>query len=159
MRILGLLLLMLCGGLWGLYRAYALAERARMLLALRQLVERFRTGIASAAPPLEQLLRQDHSCPFCALALGDPDFPDRPRLALEHACLALLANREDRSLAQGLVSGLGASDREGQLKHLALYAGLLEESAARARREREEKARLYLCLGLCAGTGLGLLLL
>ena len=60
---------------------------------------------------------------------------------------------------QGFVQGLGASDTQGQLEHLALYMTLTESSLKEAREEMVQKRRLYLALGTFAGIAACILIL
>lgn len=158
MRALGGVLLVCSGLLWGLYKARELVVRERVLTELRKMMQGLETGIRYSASPLGDLVRQGES-PFCKEAVGLAVFPQDPRQALAQAGERLLSQKGDRELYQGFVAGLGASDTQGQLGHIGLYAAMLEHTLGQARQEREAKARLYVSLGLFGGAALCLLLL
>lgn len=65
----------------------------------------------------------------------------------------------DVELYLGFVRGLGVSDTQGQLEHIALYRALLEPRLEQARADAAQKSRVLVALGLFGGITLSLLLL
>ncbi len=158
MKLLGSLLLIASGLLWGCAKSHELLRRERLLAEWQRLMQSFKTGISYSARPLGELIRQDAS-PFCQEAVKHPDFSRDPPKALSEAGGRLLGRQADRALYQSFAAGLGASDAPGQLRHIDLYAALAEQALREAREERDKRGRLYICLGLFGGlTGCLLLL-
>lgn len=159
MKLLGAVLVLGAGALWGWDRARRLGERERLLLDWKRLIQRLNTEIGYTARPLAQLLlREGASSRFCREAAGDPAFAADPQRALGAAGERLLERPGDRELFRAFAQGLGASGVEGQLEHLALCQGLLGPILEEAREEREKKSKLYLALGAFAGIALCLAL-
>ena len=155
MKLLGSVFLLLGGLLWGFSKARELWQRERLLGQWQRLIESLKTGVSFAARPLGDLIREDGS-PFCREAAASPLFSQNPQQALLQAGNRLLPRQGDKALYQGFAQGLGASDAAGQLRHLELYASLVGQALLEA---REERSRLYICLGLFGGLTLCLLLL
>ena len=158
MRRLGGGLLAVSGMLWGLDRARGLARRTERLRELLNFMQFLRTEIAYSAYPLGQLLAMGQNL-FSQAAVKRPRFKEDPVAALAEAGRALLPWAKDRVMFQGFVQGLGASDTQGQLEHLALYMTLTESSLKEAREEMIQKRRLYLALGTFAGIAACILIL
>ena len=144
MKLLGAVLLVASGLLAGLAGAARLKRRARLLLDLKTLLQAFQTGIRYAAESLAGLVLENQASRFCRLAERDSQFLSDPAGALERA---------------GVVRGLGVSDTQGQLEHIALYRALLEPRLEQARADAAQKSRVLVALGLFGGITLSLLLL
>lgn len=158
MRLLGGGLLALSGLLWGLDRAERLSRRVERLRELLRFMQFLRTEITYSAYPLGELLARGQD-PFCQEAQRQTDFSAYPVAALEQAGKTLLFHKKDEELYLGFLQGLGASDAQGQLEHLALYMALTETSLSEAQEELSQKRRLYLALGAFGGIGACLLIL
>lgn len=158
MKLLGSLLLILSGFLWGWAKSRELCRRERMLGEWQRLLKSLQTGICCWARPLGELLVRENS-PFCRAAAALPCFAQDPRAALAQAGEGLLSCPGDRALYKGFVEGLGVSDAQGQLRHLELYANLVGQALEEARAQRDKQGRLYVCLGLFGGLTVCLLLL
>ena len=159
-RGLGALLVLLSGGMWGLFQAKKLWDRERLLLDLSSLLRRCAASIRYAGRPLGEWVRQEEKASrFCWEAARRPCFAADPRTALEQAGKSLLTREEDRAVYLGFVRGLGESGVQDQLEHIQLYEALLGPCLGKAREERAGKTRLYLALGLFCGITLCLALL
>jgi len=158
MKLLGSLLLIASGLLWGCAKSRELLRRERLLTEWQRLMQSFKTGISYSARPLAEMIRGDTS-PFCREAVKLPDFSRDPRQALAQAGENLLGRQTDKALYQSFAAGLGASDASGQLRHIDLYAAMVEQALKEAREERDRRGRLYICLGLFGGLTVCLLLL
>ena len=143
----------------GALGAARLRRRARLLLELKAMLQRFQTGIRYAAESLPEMILEQENCRFCRMAERDGEFLTDPAGALERAGRALLWDREDLEWYLRVVAGLGVTDTQGQLEHLRLYSALLEPRLSQAREEAAQKAKISVALGLFAGTALALLLL
>ena len=66
---------------------------------------------------------------------------------------------EDHVLLRDFGSILGATDTEGQLRHIKMYLGLFEERYNNSVEEYKIKGRLYRILGFALGCALALLIL
>lgn len=151
--------MILSGLCLGLRSAGELKRREALLLDLKRTIQAFRTGVSFSARPLTELVAAERDSRFCSLAAEDENFLWDPKAALERAGERLLKDPADLGLYRDLVRGLGESGAQGQLEHLSLCAGLLENRLSHAREEREKKARLFICLGLFGGVTLCLVLL
>lgn len=158
MRLLGGGLLAVSGLLWGLDRARRLGRRVERLGELLRFMQFLRTEIAYSSSPLRQMLAMGQDI-FCQAAAEHPQFEEDPVAALGEAGGALLLWKKDQALFQGLVQGLGASDTQGQLEHLALYKALAEAGLSEAKEELAQKRRLYLALGGFGGLAACILVL
>ena len=159
MKLLGAVLLVASGLLAGLAGAARLKRRARLLLDLKTLLQASQTGIRYAAESLAGLVLENQTSRFCRLAERDSQFLSDPAGALERAGRALLQEPGDVELYLGFVRGLGVSDTQGQLEHIALYRALLEPRLEQAQADAAQKSRLLVALGLFGGITLSLLLL
>lgn len=65
----------------------------------------------------------------------------------------------DKELLSSFGSQLGASDAEGQLRHIALYQTLFAKQLGEAEEALAQKARMYRTLGLFGGLSVGIVLL
>lgn len=158
MKVLGALMILLSGLCLGLQQSRKLAKREEALLDLKGLIRRFRTEMHYSTRPLNELISGDQDSRFCRIAANDPDFLLFPKEALKRSGERLFYETSDLELYHGFVKGLGESDVQGQIEHLALYENLLEAHLLQARENREKKSRLYVCFGLFGGITLCLLL-
>ncbi len=158
MKALGGLLVILSGLFLGLWTAAGLRRREEALLDLKRTIQAFRTGISFAARPLPELVMETKDSRFCRAAENRLCLRD-PRGALEQAGEGILRDSEDLALYRRFVRGLGETDTQGQLEHFQLCEALLEGRLAEAGKAREQKTRLYVCLGLFGGVTLCLVLL
>ncbi len=143
----------------GLCRAGQLRARVEALLDWRKTIQAFRTEIGYAARPLGELIARTGDSRFCREALEDREFYRDPKSAFIRAGERTLREQADLDLYRGFAKGLGESDIQGQLEHLELYAGLLEQNLTQAKEAKDTKSRLYVCLGLFCGIALCLVLL
>lgn len=158
MRLIGSVLLISAGAIWGLGRSWELRERVSLLTELEVLIQWLKTEIAYSARPLPELIRASES-PFCRRAAERPDFPEDPCGALARAGAVLLRSEGDRELLRDFAGGLGASDTDGQLGHLQLCMARTRQHLSEAREAQRERSRLYTGLGVLLGLGAWVLLL
>lgn len=158
MRLIGAALVIASGLLLGMFGVGELRKREMLLLDLKKLMQDLKTGISYSTCPLPELAARENS-QFCREAIGEASFPEDPCKALQTAGNRLLRKKEDRELYSGFIQGLGASDIQGQIQHIELYASLLENSLEGAREDREKKSRLYVSLGLFGGLALCIVML
>ncbi len=150
MRMLGVMLLVLSGLVWGLGKAGSLGQRVVLLTELLGLMQFLRTGIGCYARPLGELLAAFDSR-LCREALALPGFAGHPAGALLQAGEKLFSVEGDRENLRAFTEGLGVSGTQGQLEHLELYMALTEERLKEAKEECSQKRKLYVALGLFAG--------
>ena len=129
------------------------------MLDLKKAIQGLKTGISYSARPLTELIAENRDSQFCRLAAESDAFLFDPLAALAAAGDSLLKEQQDKDLYGGFVRGLGASDTQGQLEHISLYASLLENNLAQAREAHERKSRLYISLGLFSGLTLCIVML
>ena len=158
MKLLGILLVVASGLGAGLWSAVRLRRRADLLLELKVLLQSLQTGIRYSSQSLSELILDRLEFRLCKGAEHSELFLWDPVKALEQAGRDLLEDPGDWAWFQGFTQGLGVSDTQGQLDHIALYQSLLEPRLAQAREEARQKTRVRVALGLFAGVSLGLLL-
>lgn len=138
--------------------ARRLKKRETMLLELKKLIWRFQTEISYTARELDGLIAENRDLLFCRLAAEDKNLHGNPGEALKNTGKGQFENRQDEKLFVDFVRGLGTSDTQGQLHHIALHAQLLEERLALAAQDYTKRARLFVGLGLFAGITICILL-
>ena len=91
----------------------------------------------------------DYSQPFSKMwQITIADFQKRWRL-----------NGTDMALLRDFGDGLGTTDVEGQLSHIALYQGMFSKQQSGAEDDILQKSKLYKSLGLFAGVSAALMFL
>lgn len=158
MKLIGSVLLITAGALWGLGRSWELGARVGLLTELEVLMQWLKTEIAYSARPLPELIRSSDS-PFCRRAAELPEFYSDPCGALARAGSKLLRDDKDRELFRDFAKGLGASGTQGQLGHLELCMARTRQHLGEAREAQRERSRLYIGLGTLMGIGAWVLLL
>lgn len=158
MKLIGSVLLISAGTLWGIGRSWELRGRVSLLTQLEALLQWLKTEIAYSARPLPELIRSSGS-PFCRAAAERKEFSLDPCGALARAGEGLLSNEKDRELFRGFAAGLGVSGTEGQLEHLQLCMARTRQHLNEARETCRERSRLYIGLGVLLGLGAWVLLL
>lgn len=158
MKLIGSVLLISAGALWGAGRSFELRARVGLLSQLELLLQNLKTEISYSARPLPELIRTSDS-PFCRAAAQRPEFSMDPCGALARAGEGLLGNEKDRELFRDFAAGLGTSDTGGQLEHLQLCMARARQHLSEARDICRERSRLYVGLGVLLGLGAWVLLL
>lgn len=158
MKLIGSVLLISAGAVWGIGRSWELRARVGLLTQLELLLQWLRTEIAYSARPLPELIRVSGS-PFCRAAAERPEFSADPCGALAEAGSRLLHSEQDRELFRDFAAGLGASDTGGQLEHLQLCMARTRQHLGEAREAHRERSRLYIGLGVLMGLGAWVLLI
>lgn len=159
MRLLGAMLIIASGLLMGITGVSQLKKRERELLELKQLMQRFRTGIGFSSWGLAELTLQNTDMTLCKAAQFFLEKGEEPKTALSRAGESIFSRKEDAALYQGFLLGLGTSGAQEQLKHIELYTELLSANLSQAKTEVETKAKVYLALGTFGGVALCLILL
>lgn len=159
MKGLGALLVMFSGLFLGLWGAFRLGRRERLLTEWKKLMAELRMEMVYSSRPLAQMLGEKTGFPFCRLAAREPNFLFDPTAAMEEAGKALFSSKEDLELYLGFVRGLGTSDTKGQLDHIGLYEAMLAQHLEEAREQKTLKSRLYVVLGLFSGLTLCIVML
>lgn len=143
----------------GLNRSRTLRKREEALLEFKRLLQAFKTGIGYTARPISELIAENRDLQICAVAAQEPAALTSPKAALLGAGKLFFRNPADISLFTDFVNGLGESDTQGQLEHIALTAELLETKLTDAADDKAKKSRVYVCVGLFSGITLCLVLL
>ena len=163
LRIVGALLVMAGSGGFGLLFANGLADRAATLRRLVTALQHLESDINFATLPLLMALRRVAATVggvegafFAAAAEEIGASEGRPLAAAwltalnRHKLDMLLAPGEVDALAQ-LGTVLGGSDREDQLKHLALAKATLTQYHTEAEARAEKTKRVWRYLGFTLG--------
>lgn len=157
-KLIGSVLLISSGVIWGFGRYGELRARVSMLTKLELLLQWLKTEMAYSARPLPELIKASDS-PFCKAASGQPEFSINPCGALAKAGANLLRSENDRELFRDFAGGLGVSDIAGQLGHIQLCMARTQQHLTEARETCRERSRLYIGLGVLLGLGAWVLLI
>lgn len=160
---MGALLLIAAGTLSGFMESHKLTVRVEKLEAFLRFLSAARTEIRYSAAPVVQILMQHGSeigflrqCSrFCSEGSG---FVKAWENAVNSRAKLDGFSPRDRELLLSFGAGFGASDTDGQISHLELYANLIGENLKTAKENQGRKSKLYLMLGVFAGLGTAILL-
>lgn len=130
-----------------------------MLLDVKKLMTRMQSEIAYLSSDIAEMIRGNRDSFICCEAAADNNICNDPCKALESSGYNALSNAGDRALFSGFVHGLGISDTQGQLDHIKLHLGLLEQRLVQAKEACQQKAKLYVVLGLFSGVLVSLIFL
>lgn len=163
LKLLGAVIVLLSGTLAGFYQAQQFATRPRQIRELTLALQRLETEISYGFTPLPEALARIGS------SLRDPlgslfrdaarkMSPEHGTTAQESIRSALQAHwkqtsmkRSERDVLEQLGSVLGTSDRQDQMKHIALAAGQLRLEEAAAREDQAKYEKMSKSLGLLLG--------
>ena len=156
MKWFGILLLQAAFGLWGLYRAQQLRQRAADLRELCAAFSLLREEIGWRQAEYTAILAAHGEQPFFVRwaraggTVGQGCMQAAGELALSPA---------DKALLREFATQAGKTDRAGQLALLERTCTRLEEQAKEAKEESKSQGRVQLAVALCLGGVAGLLLL
>ncbi|MCP3773336.1 stage III sporulation protein SpoIIIAB [Paenibacillus sp. MZ04-78.2] len=163
LKLLGAMLILLAGTLFGFYQASQLSRRPRQIAELIRMLQRLETEIVYGFTPLPDALRRaaraDDS-PVGALFAAAAEELGKPGGRSVQAVWELMVSRgwkttsmkaAERDILLHLGSTLGLTDRDDQVKHLRLAVSSLQGEADIARDERERYERMWKSLGLLMG--------
>ena len=111
-KVLGSLLLLLSGLLWGVAKSRELWRRERLLREWQRLLQNLQTSIRCWARPLGKLVEKEDS-PFCRAAVERPCFSQDPRAALAQAGEELLTRTSRGKRSPGAAAAHGTVCRAG----------------------------------------------
>ncbi|KZE74243.1 stage III sporulation protein AB [Paenibacillus elgii] len=163
LKLLGAMLILLAGTLFGFYQASQLSRRPRQIADLIRMLQRLETEIVYGFTPLPDALRRaaraDDS-PAGALFAAAAEELGKPggrsvQAVWEHSVSrgwkTTSMKAAERDILLQLGSTLGLTDRDDQVKHLRLTVSSLQGEADIARDERERYERMWKSLGLLMG--------
>ncbi|QNK41261.1 stage III sporulation protein AB [Caproicibacter fermentans] len=163
LKLLGALLLIMAGTLWGFMESRKLSVRVESLESFLRFLSAAKTEVRYSAVPVVQVLKR-HGTDFrfmreCAKQSdGGKGFAAAWKSAV--VCFAKYDGftARDREMLLSFGEDFGASDTDGQISHLELFSGLFGANLKSAREDRNRKSKLYLMLGIFAGLSSALLL-
>ncbi|MBP3359484.1 MAG: stage III sporulation protein AB [Clostridia bacterium] len=143
----------------------ALGRRCSSLEEFRKLFSLLRSEISLKLTPLEKAFaaigsQYGNSCfILCADKLPELGAQEALINALKSTASEYMLRGEDIELLSAAAVGLGKCDLKNQLKHLDYAVSLIDNSIVRAKKEREEKSRLFMNGAVLSGVMLTLMLL
>ncbi|MFK7697200.1 stage III sporulation protein SpoIIIAB [Paenibacillus sp. HJGM_3] len=162
LKLIGALLVLAACSLYGLARAAQYARRPWQLRQLIQALQRLETEMVYGYTPLAEALRRiapTLGAPLDAMLLEAAERMEAHgatageswRYAIEAHWSRTALRANEREAWSQLGHTLGVSDREDQVKHLKLAAGLLQAEEHVARDEQRRYEKMWRSLGVLAG--------
>ncbi|PZE22061.1 stage III sporulation protein SpoIIIAB [Paenibacillus xerothermodurans] len=163
MKLLGAMLILLSGTLFGFYKAQQYSRRPKQMADVIRGLQRLETEIVYGATPLpEALMHVSTSCAppvqqlfrFAAEELGraggrSVQFIWRQAIAVHWKHTAMRSVEQDMLSQLGFT--LGLSDSADQVKHIRLAVQQLQGEIERAQEERKQYEGMWRSLGLLIG--------
>ena len=170
LKALGAGMVVLAGSLAGFQIGDLYKRRPRELKALAGALLLLQTEISYAAVPLGEALitvarrAGAEVAPFFRAAAAHLDAgagltaAEAWERAVDGVAPAMALREEDFGTLRDLGAALGSSDREDQVRHIALALERLKAAVASAEEDARRYVRLYHFLGFGAGLGLAIIL-
>ncbi len=164
-KIIGLTLILACGGLIGLTAAEKIKLHTKALRKIIRLLEESEIMIRYNACTFNELLEHYRSCDelkdidFIAQdsICNDSDIKDSVCSNLQHTGLDL--TEEEKHNLGCFFRELGSTDLDGQLAIILHYKEYFKGSLCRADEEQQSKSRLYKSMGILGGAFLAIILI
>lgn len=161
-KIFGMVFLTISGVTTGCYFAEKLLSRVQILASLMILVTEIKTKI--------EFLQQDLFDIFTSIQTQDskllPFINDIANLKnaytrenIKGVIYASKIDKQDKQVVCDFFSNLGKSNVEAQSQHCEMYLELLKNRLESAKKEEQQKSRLYRSLGIFASAGVVILLI
>lgn len=163
LKMLGAVIILVAGTLAGFYQAQQFAARPRQIRELILALQRLETEISYGFTPLPEALHRIGSGlrePLKSLFTAGAQYmspqyglsaEDSIRKALNTYWKRTSMKSAEREALEQLSSVLGTSDRQDQMKHIALAAGQLKHEEAAAREDQAKYEKMSKSLGLLVG--------
>ncbi|WP_144935693.1 stage III sporulation protein SpoIIIAB [Paenibacillus sp. 32O-W] len=163
LKLLGGLLIIGAGTMFGFYQSMQLSRRPRQIRELIHMLQRLETEIGYGSTPLSDALlasSKSLSEPVAALFRRAAEYLDQPTGMTTEACWrkAVVEGWRDTAMKAGerevllqLGHSLGITDREDQLKHLRLAVNHLLAEEEQAAEDQRKYAKMWKSLGALAG--------
>ncbi|CAG7642286.1 stage III sporulation protein SpoIIIAB [Paenibacillus allorhizosphaerae] len=163
LKLLGAMLILLSGTLFGFYQASLLARRPKQIAELIRSLQRLETEIVYGFTPLpEALASTGRSCstPAGRLFLRAAEELRRAegrsvqmiwRESVSEEWRNTAMKMQEREVFLQIGSTLGLTDKEDQVKHLRLAASQLQTESDNAREEQQRYERMWKSLGVLMG--------
>lgn len=170
-KAVGALFVIGAAGFLGLSVAHAYQNRPRELRDVQTALHLLETEIAYGATPLVEALEnvgvrvsppvgQLMNEVACELSAGyGATLKEAWEFALAGYRAESFLKEEDLAVIRSLGDVLGASDRNDQVKHLALAIERLKAQTVKAEEEANKNVRLWQCLGFAGGIAVTLVLI
>lgn len=129
------------------------------MLELKKLIVKLKTEILFRSESIGDMIQENESFEICRLAIRRESFSCNPKQAMLSVGPEIFRAPEDQALYSEFVTGLGATDTQGQEQHMELCTALLEHNLEEARENRLTRSKLFVALGLFGGITLCLVLL
>lgn len=143
----------------GMVQAGKLKKRVETLRELQKLLTCLKIEIGFSPRDIGEMLAANQDLVLCRLAAADPVFEANPNKALKAAGAQVFTTQGDRQLFTEFVQGLGGSDIQGQLTHIAFYTEKVHQCLKQAMERQQSQGKLYTVMGLFGGMTAGLLLM
>ena len=162
-KVMGGLLLVVCGTLGGLYASGSFQNRVNLLEQYLKFLRQAKSMIGYTAADIREVLSLPASLPLLRPVLEDCLH------LLEGGCelgaawrggVDLHVQRQsDRELLYSFGDSFGTSDVSGELNKLSLHGELVEQQLSALREELKTKRRIYRIIGMFSGVLTAVILL
>ena len=166
-KIIGVALIVLCGVGAGFYFSAKLSNRVAALQKFTVLIKDISTQIRYRSQSLDQLFksldREEYErLSFIKKVADNIKSPhDAPQMVWENAVEKYAAtdgfNKKDIELLLQFGAGLGKTDLDGQINHIAMHEIFFDKQLEEAEAEFKNKGKLYLTLGIISGLAAAIL--
>lgn len=153
-KLFASIVILFCAAVSGIYLSQRLVKRRDVLCGFDQMLRRALIRIAYNAGDLCEAFSDN----FAGFAFErDTPFGDQWESFVKSFSAVL--TKEDTSLLTAFQNGLGTADRESQERHFTMYCQLLQEQIDSAKRDIQNKSKMYRIIPLSAGVMISLLLI
>ena len=161
--MLGILAVAAASAMAGYMESRKLGIRVTQLEKFLAFLSAAKTEIRYSAMPVERIVEKHGSgLKFLVLCTGycaqGEVFRDAWERGLKEGTAGSGLTQQDIDYIRSFGLGFGATDVEGQLSHCQLYFNFLSDALMEAKKEKEQKSKLYFMLGIFGGIAAALLL-
>lgn len=167
LKLIGLCLISVTGGLVGINASLKLKSRAELLERYITLMNETKTRIRLSACDIRELFKSDSG--YEPLDFMTAEFTHNIKqkltaksswkMAVNSAFKKYKLSKIDKELIEEFGTDFGQSDIDGEITHINLHIALAEDRLEQARTELIQKGKLYRTLGIFGGITISLMII
>lgn len=167
LKLIGLFLISVTGGLVGIKASLQLKSRVDFLEKYITLMHETKTRIRLSACDIRELFKNDSS--FEPIDFLTAEFTRNLKknstakiaweTAVDSAFKKYRLSKTDKELISEFGADFGQNDIDGEINHIDLHIALVENRLEKARAELSQKGKLYRTLGIFGGITVSLIIL
>lgn len=167
LKLIGLFLISVMGGLVGINASLRLKSRTEFLEKYITLLNETKTRIRLSACDIRELFKNDSgyepldfmTAEFTRNIKNKSNAKNSWKCAVDSAFKKYKLSKADRELISDFGTDFGQSDIDGEINHIDLNITLAEDRLEKARTELTQKGKLYRTLGIFGGITVSLIIL